>query len=158
MILSDNDFEKLSKVRNIEEEEREWQLTKQLWKPDIWTIEDGPSHETCQSLLNMVNQDEFTCLDTKQNVYHVASNVTKIKNLQKCVVYLSYFSILIWKDYVLYWDFDSKSWIMNVFTRGQKKTSKQLSSVENLCTIFSCLEKILIKNFLIKILDHTFTF
>ena len=44
---------------------------------------------------------------------------------------------LIWKNYFIYWDFDSKSWIMDFFTRfhSWKKTTKQLF----LCTIFPFL-------------------
>ena len=54
------------------------QATLKTWHLDN---KDGPSHEICQSLLNMVNQDEFTCLDTKQDVYRGQCHRAHLKNL-----------------------------------------------------------------------------
>ena len=51
---------------------------------------------------------------------------------------------LIWKNYVLYWDFDWKSWIVDFFTHftHEKKTTKQLY-VEKSEQKFFLLHKIL---------------
>ena len=53
---------------------------------------------------------------------------------------------LIWKNYVLYWDFDLKSWIVDFFTRftrektPQNNFSSQNFSVENtVIPRFTCL-------------------
>ena len=69
---------------------------------------------------------------------------------------------LIWKNYVLYWDFDSKSWIVDFFTRfthektPQNNFSCQNFSVENnYCGVFSRVKwvkkKIHISTFGVKI-------
>ena len=41
---------------------------------------------------------------------------------------------LIWKNYVLYWDFDLKNWIVDFFTRfTQEKTPQNNFSSQNFC-------------------------
>ena len=53
---------------------------------------------------------------------------------------------LIWKNYVLYWDFDLKSWIVDFFTRYTREktpqnnfSSQNFSLENNYCSIEVCL-------------------
>ena len=80
--------------------------------------------------------------------YKLGSVVAWVWNLKNINIYFSKFYgkvgviswllfHLIWKNYVLYWDFDSKSWIVDFFTRfthektPQNNFSRQNFSVEN---------------------------
>ena len=68
-------------------------------------------------------------------MYSAKSNFFQILWKIRCNILVSF--PFIWKNYVLYWDFDLKSWIVDFFTRfTQEKTpqnnfSSQNFSVEN---------------------------
>ena len=70
------------------------------------------------------------CFFTSEKIHNSTffkwdGNVTKISHLLFHVI---------WKNYILYWDLDKKSWIVNFFTREktpQNNFSSQNFSVEN---------------------------
>ena len=81
-----------------------------------------------------------------QNIHVIQNSISELKkklfkkNFQilwksRCHVLVTFH--LIWKNYVLYWDFDLKSWIVDFFTRftrektPQNNLSSQNFSVEN---------------------------
>ena len=60
--------------------------------------------------------------------------------LWKKVSYLSYFSIsLIWKNYILNWDFEEKSWIVDYFPHEKTPQNNFLKKKKTWDFFFSAL-------------------
>ena len=129
--------------------------TIQKWKIDAqWNVPAKHFKKICYIICYMLLLHYFFLTFYNTN-FNSGKNFSKFHGK---VGVISWFLFhLIWKNYVLYWDFDLKSWIVDFFTRftrektPQNNFSSQNFSVENnywLLKIINLLEKLFWKEYL----------